>query len=303
MVYVYIKKDTKSFNSDTGDIMFVGCDIPKKVCVDKLYTFFKTSFKNNYSFVGESHDFWEMVFVCDGTVGITAGSDVYVLERGQAVIHEPNEFHRIWSEFDTNPTVIVISFSASLFPKVQSRIINVDSQQLKTIDSLYRKAEECFKKNDVFISDIKDGCEYDAGHFIAIFELFIIELMGKQAPGVSNSVKSAEIYSSAVKYMEENPGAGLCIEDIARECSISGAYLKKIFMKYSGCGVIQYYNRLRARLACGYLINGKSVKETALILGFGDQNYFSTFFKRVMGISPSKYRSDAGRQTKYPDEF
>ncbi len=279
--------------------MFVGCDIPRLINIDKIYTFFKTSFKNNYSFNGESHDFWEMVFVCDGTVGITAGSDVYVLERGQAVIHEPNEFHRIWSEFDTNPSVIVISFSASHFPEIESRIINVDSHQLKTIDNIHEKIMDCFKKTDVFISGIKDGCEYEVAHFISSLELFIIELMGKQTPGISNNVKSAEIYSSAVKYMEENPGAGLCIEDIARECSISSAYLKKIFMKYSGCGVIQYYNRLRARLACGYLINGRSVKETAIILGFGDQNYFSTFFKRVIGISPSKYRNQSGVQTKY----
>lgn len=279
--------------------MYICCNIPRLINIDKLYTFFKTSFKNNYSFTGESHDFWEMVFVCDGTVGITAGSDVYVLERGQAVIHRPNEFHRIWSEFDTNPTVIIISFSAPKFPEIASRIINVDSRQLETIDNLQSKSEECFKKTDVFISDVREDSEYEIAHFILSLELFIIELMVKQTPGVSNSVKSAEIYSSAVKYMEENPGAGLCIDDIARECSISSAYLKKIFMKYSGCGVIQYYNRLRARLACGYLINGRSVKETALILGFGDQNYFSTFFKRMIGINPSKYRVEVGRQTKY----
>ena len=296
MFYVYIKKDTKSFNLDTGDTMFIGCEIPKTINIDMLYTFFKTSFKNDYSFKGESHNFWEMVFVCEGTVGVTAGSDVYVLERGQAVIHKPNEFHRIWSEFDTNPTVIVISFSASHFPEVESRIINVDSQQINTIDRLHTVACECFRKTDVFISEIKEDCEYDVARFKAQLELFIIELVKKQIPENSSGVKSAEIYSAAVKFMEEHPGAGLCIEDIARECSISGAYLKKIFMKYSGCGVIQYYNRLRARLACGYLINGRSVKEIAIILGFGDQNYFSTFFKRVMGVSPTKYRNDAGRR-------
>ena len=276
--------------------MYVGCEIPKSISIDKIYTFFKTSFKNDYSFKGESHDFWEMVFVADGTVGITADSDVYVVNKGQAVIHKPNEFHRIWSEFDTNPTVIVISFSASCFPDIESRIINVDSRQLKMIDNLNTTIEECFVKNNVYVCEVADGCEYEATHFRATLELFILELMGKQVPSVSSAIKSAEIYSNAVKIMEENPDAGLCIEDIARKCSISSAYLKKIFEKYSGCGVIQYYNRLRARLACGYLINGRSVKETALILGFSDQNYFSTFFKRIIGVSPSKYRSDINRR-------
>ena len=78
--------------------------------------------------------------------------------------------------------------------------------------------------------------------------------------------------------------------DIAEKLSISTVYLKKIFMKYSGCGVMQYYNRLRARVACTYLDKGKSVKETADLLGFGDQNYFSTFFKRIIGVSPIEFK-------------
>lgn len=278
--------------------MYDGFEMPRGISIDKVYTFFKTSFKSGYSFVGESHDFWEMVFVTDGAVGITADSDVYVIEKGQAVVHRPNEFHRIWSEFDANPTVIIISFSSSVFPEPKSRIINVDSRQLKSIEYLYKAFCESYYINNPSLSvcGIKEGMEYEAAHFRACMELFILELMGGQVPSVASTIKSAEIYSAAVKFMEENPDAGLCIEDIARKCSISSAYMKKIFEKYSGCGVIQYYNRLRARLACGYLMNGRSVKETALILGFGDQNYFSTFFKRIMGVSPSKYRSDAEKR-------
>ena len=90
--------------------------------------------------------------------------------------------------------------------------------------------------------------------------------------------------------MEQNYHAGLCTADIAQKFSISVAYLKKIFLKYSGCGVMQYYNRLRARVACTYLDKGKSVKETADLLGFGDQNYFSTFFKKAMGMSPTEFK-------------
>ena len=106
----------------------------------------------------------------------------------------------------------------------------------------------------------------------------------------TKGLKSAELYSSAVKFMEENLSTGYCTEDIASAISISSAYLKKIFIKYSGSGVMQYYNRLKARVACEYLAEGKTVKETAELLGFSDQNYFSTFFKRITGKSPTEYK-------------
>ncbi|MBQ5633756.1 MAG: AraC family transcriptional regulator [Clostridia bacterium] len=39
----------------------------------------------------------------------------------------------------------------------------------------------------------------------------------------------------------------------------------------------------------------KSVKEIASELGFYDQNYFSTVFKRITGKSPIKYKKDVMR--------
>ena len=38
-----------------------------------------------------------------------------------------------------------------------------------------------------------------------------------------------------------------------------------------------------------YLQEGKSVKETAHLLGFNDQNYFSTVFKRITGTPPKEF--------------
>ena len=54
---------------------------------------------------------------------------------------------------------------------------------------------------------------------------------------------------------------------------------------------MKYYNRLKAQVACTYLDEGRSVKETASMLGFADQNYFSSFFKRTIGKNPSEFRN------------
>ena len=271
--------------------MFKDYKIHPLISVDAVHTFFRQKFEKGYVFNGESHDFWEMVFVLDGSVGITADSDVYVLEKGQSVIHRPNEFHKIWSEFDTDPTVIIISFTASDFPQFEGRIMSLDITQLKSIERLYEYSSNCFEREGFKISNIKNNSEYELSIFKLELELLFLSVLKRQASSVSSGLKSADIYSSAVKIMEDNISSDLDTERIAKMCSISSAYLKKIFAKYSGGGVIQYFNRLKARIACVHLDSGKTVKETALLLGFTDQNYFSTFFKRIMGVSPSKYRN------------
>ena len=269
-----------------------GCSLGKIISIDSLHTFFKSDFKKNYVFKGEKHNFWEIVFVTDGTVGITAEEEIFVLGSGQAVIHKPDEFHKIWSEFDTNPTVIVLSFDASVFPKLDGRVFHFDSSSHKKLEEVYEMSFKCFEREGIKVSSVKPNGKIDAEFIRLQLELLILSLVHKQETTARKGVRSAEIFASAVKIMEDSPDAGYCIDDIAAMCSISPAYLKKIFVKYTGCSVMQYYSRLRARIACGYLDNGRSVKETALLLGFNDQNYFSTFFKRVMGMSPTDFRKN-----------
>jgi len=270
--------------------MLEGCQINHTISIDSVYTFFKSDFKSDYVFGGERHNFWEIVFVLDGTVGVTAEDEVFVLEKGQAVIHKPDEFHKIWSEFGTNPTVMVMSFGASAFSFGGERILSLDATCGAKLSELYDYSFSCFERSGIAITGIKHGSEARVERFRLEAELLLHSLLHKSPERKVSGVRSAEIYSMAVKYMEDYPAGGLCIDEIAGHCSISSAYLKKIFVRYAGCSVMQYYNLMRARLACGHLSNGRSVKETAILLGFADQNYFSTFFKRIMGMSPTEYR-------------
>ena len=47
---------------------------------------------------------------------------------------------------------------------------------------------------------------------------------------------------------------------------------------------------MKMRHAVTLLKEGKRVGEVATALGFADQNYFSTAFRRVMGVPPGQYR-------------
>ena len=59
----------------------------------------------------------------------------------------------------------------------------------------------------------------------------------------------------------------------------------------AGVGIMVYFNRLKMQRAAELIKEGFSVKEAALSVGFSDQNYFSTVFKRITGRPPTKAKT------------
>jgi len=66
----------------------------------------------DFSFEGESHPFWELVYVKEGCVGVAADERIYSLSAGDVIFHKPMEFHRIWSAENSSPNLNIITFEA-----------------------------------------------------------------------------------------------------------------------------------------------------------------------------------------------
>ena len=89
--------------------------------------------------------------------------------------------------------------------------------------------------------------------------------------------------------MKENIHDDLSIDDIAKKCNFSSAYIKKIFAEFSDCGIHTYFIKLKIKEAIVLLKSGLSVGEVSEKLSFSNANYFAMCFKREMGASPTKY--------------
>ena len=239
-------------------------------------------FRKHYEFSGELHPFYELVFVVEGCVGITAGEAIYTLNKGQMLLHYPEEFHRIWSENDSEPHVINLSFYASAMPACEGRILepsDAEAQELTRIcDSVCRALQEsdrqCLNEERLRL------------------ELFLLRVMGRGSTDVSPSEsESALRYAAIVNLLREHLEEPLTAQEIAEMCGMSLSSLKKIFSRYAGMGVVSYFTEMKMRQAVSLLRAGKRVGETAYALGYSDQNYFSTVFHRVMGAPPGAYRN------------
>ena len=91
--------------------------------------------------------------------------------------------------------------------------------------------------------------------------------------------------------MEKHIKEPLTVKELADICGISIATLEKTVYKYLGYGVIAHFNVLKLQKAHTMLLDGESVKNTSLMLGFSNQNYFSAKFKKYYGYPPSSIHS------------
>ncbi len=239
-------------------------------------------FDQNHNYEGERHPFYELVFVSDGTVGITAEEEIYTLSAGQMLLHSPNEFHRIWSEFGTMPHVYNLSFFAAAVPSFASRVLQLSDEEQAELCSICANAAQGLKTNDrALLNETRIR-----------LELWLL-LMTKNDSNVTTAhptLPSAIRYAEIVNVLHEHIHEQLSAQQIAELCNLSLSALKKIFTRYAGMGVSRYFTEMKMRRAAEQLASGKRVGEVAATLGYFDQNYFSTVFRRVMGSPPGSFR-------------
>ena len=63
--------------------MFQAIPVEPILRVTELYTLYYFHHKSGYRFAGESHDFWEIIYVDDGRASGLNGPEPYTLEKGR----------------------------------------------------------------------------------------------------------------------------------------------------------------------------------------------------------------------------
>ena len=270
--------------------MYKRLPIEQKIRIDALYTLFSDTREPSYSFEGERHDFWEIVCVLEGRVGVASDNDLYTLSEGQAVIHTPMEFHNIWSENVKN-TVFIFSFAGKM-PELKHKVYNFSASERAMISDIMEQSSKTFEYGGLIMKGIKKDMENEAEKTVKKLESFIASLISNDKVNILDlKSKSAQNYLHIISVLNNNINSNMTIEEIAELCNMSQSNLKNTFRKYSGVGIIKYFNELKIKKAQKLLNNGYTVKETATALGYSDQNYFSVVFKRIIGYSPIKLKN------------
>ncbi len=109
--------------------------------------------------------------------------------------------------------------------------------------------------------------------------------------------KGNPLVNKIIKLSEENfKETDFSIGIVADELGYNVKYLSHIFKEKTGVTYSEYLRDLRIKYAVSLFDHGlDSVKNVAVLSGFSDPLYFSTVFKKCIGVTPKEYKK--GRES------
>ena len=100
--------NTKKTESST---IWIPHDVNEQIHIESFFSFFETHYDNGYNFPGETHNFWECVYVLDGSICVSGDERVYNLSKDEIIFHKPLELHKFYVNGDAGATLLIFSFS------------------------------------------------------------------------------------------------------------------------------------------------------------------------------------------------
>ncbi len=259
-------------------------------------------FPHPYYFPGEFHPFWEMVYATDGTFRAAANEKVYTMKKGDVIFHKPMEFHRLWSLERQDLHAYIIGFCAtgSLLEQLEDGAFVLSPAQQTRLEAVMEYAAANFPRTEHFgmqnhlrtMEDEQAEKQIQIQTYTELLKLFLLSLTSDAAPLKVKSLSNSEdshLYRNIVELLTGNLSGWITTEEIAQQLHYSPTRIKRTFAKYSDIGIHKYLLKLKTAEAIRLLRKGLPCSEVSTALGFANQNYFSTVFKRETGCSPSLY--------------
>ncbi len=275
-----------------------------------IYSIHYFEYMCDFSFPGESHDFWEFLCVDKGEVNVLAGEKFHVLKKGDIIFHKPNEFHDVKSNGLIAPNLVVMSFSCTspVMAFFEEKVLQISEPERLLLAQIIQEAKYVFagRMDDPYQEELipSESPRFAGEQLIRLYlEQLLIQLIRRYMvrpdqpinPTIVKSIKQkadGELFSQIQEYMESHICETLTIEQLCRSNSVGRSQLQKLFRTRSGYGAIEYFSRMKVDLAKQMIReNHYNFTQIADALGFSSIHYFSRQFKRITGMTPSEYAS------------
>lgn len=275
--------------------------------VENVITLFYMEFKKEFSYSGESHNFWEMVYIDKGEMICTAGKNRFTLKSGEIAFHKPNEFHNLEGNKVDSPNVSIITFNCNSrdMSYFDGKIFKLNPEEKNILSQLFIEGLSCYEmkeKNNPLIQVMNSKTDAPFGSSQStknLLELFLIKLYrngfsttkSERKNYIIDGVDVPHQIKEILDFMKDNIHNRITVKEISEHIHTSESQTKKIFSKYYNGGLIKYFNSLKIKEARRLIreeqLNMSQISEK---LAFDNPQYFTKCFSKYTKMTPSEYK-------------
>lgn len=285
---------------------YISTRLKEMLSVERIITIHYFEYMKNFSYQGESHDFWELVCVDRGSAEVQADEKVFTLHKGDCIFHKPMEFHAFRSSGQTSLSLFVLSFecSSAEMSYFEDKIFHLSDENKALLSNIIQEARLAFS-TPMHIPSVEqvvraESAPFGAEQLIKLYlEMFLIHLVRAEnplniqpKPTFEEHISNDSTLDRILQYLEIHICEHLTIKQICNDNLIGRSCLQSLFHKEMNCGVIEYFNQMKMNVAKQIIRdNTKNFSEIADFLSYNSLPYFSRQFKKITGMSPSEYAS------------
>lgn len=285
--------------------MFDMQPIKKEINIHGFNSIYYFEMGKTFTHEPESHDFWEMVYVDNGSIyAITDGVGIS-LKQGQAIFHKPNELHAHISDKKSPNNMLVVAFTAEgeAMDYFKGKTFTLDKTSKILLSLFLEEAKNALTSVPGNYNN-KENLDFSKSSFGAVqllechFTEFLIKLMrigSKASARLVSDENSRNLAANSLcelidEYMKKNVRGNLTLKELCTAFSMGKTKICSIFVEWSGKSPMEYYQNLKISEAKKLLReNVYSVSQISEILGYTTIHNFSRAFKKAAGLSPTAY--------------
>ena len=277
------------------------------VTINRIISVHYFQYMSDFSFPGESHDFWELVCVDRGEIDALAGERRLTLKKGNILFHKPNEFHNVLTNGKVSPSLVVIGFEchSPAIKSFEDQLMSVQDTEKELLAQIIVEARNTFsgrlddpyQEELIFNSEpLTFGSAQLISHYLEQLMIhlyrryFSYSLPVRSSRFLAEASSGNDTYNRIVRYMEEHLGERMTIDRICRDNLVGRSQLQKLFRDTKGCGVIEFFSMMKIDTA-KQMIRDNQLNFTQIAdrLGYNSIHYFSRQFKQITTMTPSEY--------------
>lgn len=283
---------------------YVRTELNRPLTVDGIYTIHYFEYAKDFAYSGEFHDFWEIVYADKKSLVITAGAKELTLQVGQMYIHKPNEFHKIRCDGTSAANSVILSFDCACpeLMNIAGIVITCTAEEKKLMGRIIEEATDAFATplgaSYTRVMEKSLSSEFGCEQMIQIYleQLLIMLIRGNKRSVPVKAGSGETLLLKICEYLEANLEKRIQFEDVQMKFGVSASVIKRLFHANMNCGIMEHFTRLKIDAAKQLIRESElNFTEIAEKLGFNTQQYFTTVFRRVSGMSPSEYANSVKR--------